>query len=99
LCCLFEQSEPEGSSSSFFSQSYEEATAPLQEEQQDDVDEDSELSLHFHLDEVKSGLSEVKEKMEEIRMGEVRPRGSRGSGGSCESHVPRRHVSRRLFRV
>ncbi|XP_072224661.1 E3 ubiquitin-protein ligase TRIM58-like [Leuresthes tenuis] len=68
-----------------FLQSYEEATAPLEEEQQDHVDEDEEFSLHFHLDEVKSALSEVKEKMDDIRMGEVRPRGSRGSRGSFSS--------------
>lgn len=45
------------------------------------MDED-EFSLHFQLAEVKSSLCEVKDKMDDIRMGEVR---SRGSGGSCES--------------
>ncbi|KAM9346188.1 bloodthirsty-related gene family, member 30 isoform 1-T2 [Symphorus nematophorus] len=64
-----------------FLQSYEEATAPLAEDQQDEVDED-EFSLHFQLGEVKSALSEVKDKMEDIRMGEVRSRGSRGSVSS-----------------
>ncbi|KAI3359602.1 hypothetical protein L3Q82_013786 [Scortum barcoo] len=63
-----------------FLQSYEEATAPLSEEQEEEVDEE-EFSLHFQLGEVKSSLSEVKDKMEDIRMGEVRSRGSRGS---CE---------------
>lgn len=48
------------------------------------MDEDEEYSLHFHLGDVKSSLSEVKEKMDDIRMGEVRSRGSRGS---CESHL------------
>uniref|UniRef100_A0A8C4DLM9 Bloodthirsty-related gene family, member 30 n=1 Tax=Dicentrarchus labrax TaxID=13489 RepID=A0A8C4DLM9_DICLA len=65
-----------------FLQSYEEATAPLAEDQQDEVDEDEEFSLHFQLGDVKSALTEVKDKMEDIRMGEVRSRGSRGS---CES--------------
>ncbi|XP_070779214.1 E3 ubiquitin-protein ligase TRIM39-like [Enoplosus armatus] len=64
-----------------FLQSYEEATAPLAEDQQDEVDED-EFSLHFQLGEVKSALSEVKDKMDDIRMVEVRSRGSRGSVSS-----------------
>ncbi|XP_070704359.1 E3 ubiquitin-protein ligase TRIM39-like [Pempheris klunzingeri] len=67
-----------------FLQSFEEATAPLAEDQQDEVDED-EFSLHFQLAEVKSALSEVKDKMDDIRMGEVRSRGSRGSRGSFSS--------------
>ncbi|XP_044037151.1 E3 ubiquitin-protein ligase TRIM21 [Siniperca chuatsi] len=68
-----------------FLQSYEEATAPLAEDQQD---EDEEFSLHFQLGEVKSSLSEVKDKMDDIRMGEVpstRSTGSRGSRGSVSS--------------
>ncbi|XP_033501099.1 bloodthirsty-related gene family, member 30 isoform X2 [Epinephelus lanceolatus] len=67
-----------------FLQSFEDATAPLAEDQQDEVDED-EFSLHFQLGEVKSALSEVKDKMDDIRMGEVHPRGSRGSRGSVSS--------------
>uniref|UniRef100_A0A3P9B703 Bloodthirsty-related gene family, member 30 n=1 Tax=Maylandia zebra TaxID=106582 RepID=A0A3P9B703_9CICH len=39
------------------------------------ADDDSQLVLHFHLGEVKLALSEVKEKMEEIRTGEIRSRG------------------------
>ncbi|XP_010774005.1 E3 ubiquitin-protein ligase TRIM21-like, partial [Notothenia coriiceps] len=58
--------------------SYEEATFPLGEEQRGE--EEPDFSLHFQLREVKSSLLEVKEKMEDIRMGEVRPRGS-GSAG------------------
>ncbi|KAK1875596.1 E3 ubiquitin-protein ligase TRIM58 [Dissostichus eleginoides] len=57
-----------------FLQSYEEATSPLGEEQRGE--EEPDFSLHFQLGEVKSSLLEVKEKMEDIRMGEVRPRGS-----------------------
>lgn len=65
------------------SQSIEEAVTPLAADQQDDVDEDSALSLHFHLGDVKNSLSEVKEKMDDIQMGEVRSRGSRGSCECC----------------
>ncbi|XP_073350914.1 E3 ubiquitin-protein ligase TRIM39-like [Pagrus major] len=65
-----------------FLQSYEEATAPLAEDQQNEPDEDEEFSLHFQLGEVKSALSEVKDKMDDIRMGEVRSRGARGSFSS-----------------
>ncbi|XP_071320685.1 E3 ubiquitin-protein ligase TRIM39-like [Trachinotus anak] len=64
-----------------FLQSFEEAAAPLTEDQQNEVDED-EFSLHFQLGEVKSSLAEVKDKMDDIRMGEVRSRGSRGSFSS-----------------
>ncbi|KAM7371418.1 hypothetical protein PAMP_008665 [Pampus punctatissimus] len=67
-----------------FLQSFEEATAPLAEDQQDETDEDSSFSLHFQLGDVKSSLTEVKEKMDDIRMGEVRSRGSRGSFSSGE---------------
>ncbi|XP_022607838.1 E3 ubiquitin-protein ligase TRIM39-like [Seriola dumerili] len=65
-----------------FLQSFEEVAAPLAEDQLNEVDEDSELSLHFQLGEVKSSLAEVKDKMDDIRMGEVRSRGSRGSFSS-----------------
>lgn len=66
-----------------FLQSFKDATAPLDDDQQDDVDED-ELSLHFNLTDVKSSLSEAKEKIDDIRMGEVRSRGSAGSFSSGE---------------
>lgn len=68
-----------------FLQSFEEATAPLEEKEQVDVDEDTEFSLHFHLEDVKSSLSDVKIKVDEIWMGEIRPRASRGSRGSRDS--------------
>lgn len=45
------------------------------------LDSDSDFSLHFHLVDVKSSLTEVKEKMEDIRMGSDMSRSSRGS---CE---------------
>ncbi|XP_017296890.1 E3 ubiquitin-protein ligase TRIM39 isoform X2 [Kryptolebias marmoratus] len=72
-----------------FLQSYEDATAPLEDIKQNakqiDVDDDSQFSLHFQLEDVKNGLSELKDKTEEIRMGDVRPRGSRSSRGSRDS--------------
>lgn len=58
-------------------QSYEEATTPLAEDQEVDVDED--FSLHFQLADVKSGLSEVRDKLDDVRMGQTRSRGSRES--------------------
>uniref|UniRef100_A0A087XSS0 Bloodthirsty-related gene family, member 30 n=1 Tax=Poecilia formosa TaxID=48698 RepID=A0A087XSS0_POEFO len=68
-----------------FLQSFEEATAPLDEKKHDDADEEAELSLHFHLDDVKSSLSDVKIKVDEIWMGEIRPRASRGDLMAAES--------------
>ncbi|XP_043955635.1 E3 ubiquitin-protein ligase TRIM39-like [Gambusia affinis] len=68
-----------------FLQSFEEAVAPLDEKKHDEADEEAELSLHFHLDDVKSSLSDVKIKVDEIWMGEIRPRASRGSRGSRDS--------------
>lgn len=65
----------------FCPQSFEEAAAPLDDEKHNDVDEDAEFSLQFHLGEVKSALSEIKDKVDDIRVGEIRPRTSRGS---CE---------------
>uniref|UniRef100_A0A3Q1FHU5 Bloodthirsty-related gene family, member 30 n=1 Tax=Acanthochromis polyacanthus TaxID=80966 RepID=A0A3Q1FHU5_9TELE len=62
-----------------FLQSFEDATAPLSEEQEQEVDEASEFQLHLHLGDVKSSLVEIKDKMDDVRMGEVRSRGSRGS--------------------
>ncbi|XP_068605492.1 E3 ubiquitin-protein ligase TRIM39-like [Brachionichthys hirsutus] len=63
-----------------FLQSFDEAATPLAEVRRDDVDETEDISLHFHLGDVKSSLSEVKDKMDEIRMGEARSRGSVSSG-------------------
>lgn len=86
-------------SSSCSSQSYEDATAPLEDGKQDNMDEDSELSLHFQLEDVKTGLAELKDKTDEIRTGEIRPRGSRGSRGSrdsCESPGVHRCVQVRV---
>lgn len=62
-------------------QSFDSATAPLEEDQLSNLDSDSDFSLHFHLVDVKSSLTEVKEKMEDIRMGSDMSRSSRGS---CE---------------
>ncbi|XP_068458043.1 E3 ubiquitin-protein ligase TRIM7-like isoform X2 [Clinocottus analis] len=55
-----------------FLQSFQAATAPLEEQQQEDED----LSLHFQLTEVKTSLSELKDKMDDVRMGDGVSRGS-----------------------
>lgn len=74
--------------------------APLDEKKHDEADEEAELSLHFHLDDVKSSLSDVKIKVDEIWMGEIRPRASRGSRGSrdskdsCKSNIHEEWTSR-----
>uniref|UniRef100_A0A3B4UUM9 Bloodthirsty-related gene family, member 30 n=1 Tax=Seriola dumerili TaxID=41447 RepID=A0A3B4UUM9_SERDU len=78
-----------------FLQSFEEVAAPLAEDQLNEVDEDSELSLHFQLGEVKSSLAEVKDKMDDIRMGEVRSRGSRGSCEGSSANLRKSHWSLR----
>ncbi|KAM9843353.1 bloodthirsty-related gene family, member 30 [Aulostomus maculatus] len=65
-----------------FLQSFQDAAAPLAEDLQDDADDD--LTLHFQLADAKSALAEVKEKMDEIRMGAGRTRGSTGSFSSGE---------------
>lgn len=68
------------------------ATAPLAEDRHEEMDDDSELSLNFQLGELKMGLSEVKEKIEEVRSGS---RGSRG--GSCEFQMLRRCTDAQVF--
>ncbi|XP_023117706.1 E3 ubiquitin-protein ligase TRIM21 [Amphiprion ocellaris] len=78
-----------------FLQSFEEATAPLSEEQNEEVDEASEFQLQLHLGDVKSSLSEIKDKMDDIRMGEVRSRGSRGSFSSGDLMVAESMLSLR----
>lgn len=47
-------------------------------------DEDEDFSLHFQLAEVKLGLAEIRDKMEEVRTGTSR---SRGSGELGHAHV------------
>ncbi|KAG7219074.1 hypothetical protein INR49_019348 [Caranx melampygus] len=61
--------------------SFEEAAAPLPDDQ-NNPGEDTEFSLHFELGDVKSSLAEVKDKMDDIRMGEGQSRGSRSSFSS-----------------
>ncbi|XP_028311889.1 bloodthirsty-related gene family, member 30 isoform X1 [Gouania willdenowi] len=63
-----------------FLQSMEDC-CPVCEEHQDEDDEPS-FSLSLQLSDVKIGLSDVRDKMDDIHMGEGRSRGSRGS---CES--------------
>ncbi|XP_029995919.1 bloodthirsty-related gene family, member 30 isoform X2 [Sphaeramia orbicularis] len=68
-----------------FLQSFEDAVSLVDEQQTDqDQDQDQDLSVHFHLSEVKSSLMEVKDKMEDIRTGDTRSRGSAGSFSSGE---------------
>uniref|UniRef100_G3PPF6 Bloodthirsty-related gene family, member 30 n=1 Tax=Gasterosteus aculeatus aculeatus TaxID=481459 RepID=G3PPF6_GASAC len=64
-----------------FLQSFNEATSPLSEEQEEVDVED--FSLHFQLMEVKSSLSDLKEKMEDLRTGDEVPRGSGEKGPVC----------------
>ncbi|XP_036004553.1 E3 ubiquitin/ISG15 ligase TRIM25 isoform X2 [Fundulus heteroclitus] len=68
-----------------FLQSFDEATALQEDDQDEDEYEQGDFSLHFQLDDVKSSLSDVKIKIDEIWMGEVRPRAPRGSRGSTTS--------------
>lgn len=82
-----------------FLQSFEEAVSPLGDELQNDVDNDSEFSLHFHLSDVKSNLTEVREKMDEIQMIDGRSRGSRGSRDSRDSRESRDSFSSGDLRV
>lgn len=63
-----------------FLQSFEEATAPLSQGCNGSSGDDQDFSLHFQLGAVKRGLAEVKERLEDIRTGEVRNRGSGSSG-------------------
>ncbi|XP_028311891.1 bloodthirsty-related gene family, member 30 isoform X2 [Gouania willdenowi] len=60
-----------------FLQSMEDC-CPVCEEHQDEDDEPS-FSLSLQLSDVKIGLSDVRDKMDDIHMGEGRSRGSRGS--------------------
>lgn len=60
-----------------FLKSFKEANAPLRADR--DAEAETELSLHFPLEEVKGVLAEVRDRMEDVRMGEVRYRDTRGS--------------------
>ncbi|KAJ7992256.1 hypothetical protein DPEC_G00276630 [Dallia pectoralis] len=63
-----------------FLQTFEEASAPLQEDSETQaVDAEEEVSLQFSLGTVKMALVELKGRLDEITMGEIRPRGSMNS--------------------
>uniref|UniRef100_A0A3P8VDK0 Bloodthirsty-related gene family, member 30 n=1 Tax=Cynoglossus semilaevis TaxID=244447 RepID=A0A3P8VDK0_CYNSE len=79
-----------------FLQSFDSATAPLEEDQLSNLDSDSDFSLHFHLVDVKSSLTEVKEKMEDIRMGSDMSRISSGDLMAAESVMSLRGSSTSL---
>lgn len=64
-----------------FLQSFDKATAPLDQDCNGSSgdDQDQDFSLHFQLGAVKNSLADVKERLEDIRTGEVRARGSASS--------------------
>ena len=53
------------------------ATDPLEQ-----VEVESQLSLHYNLTDIKSALTEVRENLDEIRTGRARSRGSMGSSNA-----------------
>lgn len=58
----------------FLEQSFEEANVPYQDTMTPDSNPD--LELHFSLGEVKSTLGEIRERLDDIHMGEVHYRHS-----------------------
>lgn len=67
---------------SFPEQSFEEANAPYQDTMA--LDSDPDLELHYSLGEVKSALGEIRERLDDIHMGEVHYRHSGNCGGNNE---------------
>ncbi|KAK0155760.1 E3 ubiquitin/ISG15 ligase TRIM25 [Merluccius polli] len=63
-----------------FLQQFDQTIAPLAENEQEEVDVESELSLHYNLGDMKSALVDVREKMDEVTVGKIRSRGSISSG-------------------
>lgn len=59
---------------SFPEQSFEETNTPYQDTMT--LDTDSDLELHFSFGEVKSALGEIRERLDDIHMGEVHYRHS-----------------------
>ncbi|XP_028979206.2 E3 ubiquitin-protein ligase TRIM58 isoform X1 [Esox lucius] len=71
-----------------FLQTFEEASAPLQDDSEtQDVDAEAEVSLRFSLGTVKMALGELRERLDDIHMGEVRPRGSISSLRESDSMI------------
>nr|XP_006630283.1 PREDICTED: E3 ubiquitin-protein ligase TRIM11-like [Lepisosteus oculatus] len=72
-----------------FLQGFQEASRPIQTEDTSSLS----LEMHFHLEEVKRALGDVRERLDDIRMGEVRPRRS-GSLSHSESTMSLRGMRR-----
>ncbi|XP_030649114.1 bloodthirsty-related gene family, member 30 [Chanos chanos] len=80
-----------------FLQSFEAANTPIPEMETLREDAEAELELHFSLGEVKAALGEVREKLDDIRMGEVHYRHSVTSLPESESMMSVRSLRRREF--
>ncbi|XP_027001816.1 E3 ubiquitin/ISG15 ligase TRIM25-like [Tachysurus fulvidraco] len=78
-----------------FLQSFEEVNIPYQDAMTHDNDPD--LELHFSLGEVKSALGEIREKLDDIHMGEVHYRHSVSSLPESESMMSIRSTKKRDF--
>uniref|UniRef100_A0A673FL20 E3 ubiquitin-protein ligase TRIM39-like n=1 Tax=Sinocyclocheilus rhinocerous TaxID=307959 RepID=A0A673FL20_9TELE len=77
-----------------FLQSFEEANSPLQDSDMD-MHEVDELTLHFSLGDVKAALGEIRERLDDIRCGEVHYRHSVSSLAESESMVSVRSMRRK----
>ncbi|XP_059898595.1 zinc-binding protein A33-like [Gadus macrocephalus] len=67
-----------------FLQNFDQTMAPLAAASDPQAEAESKLSLHFNLTDIKSALTDVRERMDEIRTGNTRSRGSLGSISSGE---------------
>ncbi|XP_042632053.1 E3 ubiquitin-protein ligase TRIM58-like [Cyprinus carpio] len=77
-----------------FLQSFEEANSPLQDSDMD-MHEVDELTLRFSLGDVKAALGEIREKLDDIRFGEVHYRHSVSSLAESESMMSVRSMRRK----
>ena len=63
-------------------QNFDQTMAPLAAASDPQAEAESKLSLHFNLTDIKSALTDVRERMDEIRTGNTRSRGSLGSSNA-----------------
>ncbi|XP_051727605.1 E3 ubiquitin-protein ligase TRIM7 isoform X2 [Ctenopharyngodon idella] len=77
-----------------FLQSFEEANSPLQDSDMD-LHEVEEMTLHFSLGDVKAALGEIRERLDDIRAGEVHYRHSVPSLAESESMMSVRSLRRK----
>ncbi|XP_043090015.1 E3 ubiquitin-protein ligase TRIM7 [Puntigrus tetrazona] len=77
-----------------FLQSFEEANSPLQD-LETDMREVDELTLRFSLGDVKAALGEIRERLDDIRFGEVHYRQSVSSLAESESMMSVRSMKRK----